>query len=158
MTYRQQGDQEQRARVREEFEAALKFGQKTDWYDDALYNYAEWMVSYGNIIPLAEGSWRQEPNYVKALELFRRLVKEFSKGETRYWEQAQQQIKNITEVQLGVGVQNIFLPDSEIQYSLNWRNVKRIDLALYPVELKREVDLGQDGNWLQSIQTRNLER
>src|SRR6266850_412399 len=162
MTYRQQGDQDQRARVPEEFEAALKLGQKTDWYDDALYNYAEWMVCYGNIIPLAEGGWRQEPNYVKALELFRRLVKEFSKGETRYWEQAQQQIKNITEVQLGVSVQNIFLPDSEIQYYLNWRNVKRIDLALYPVELNRDVQLsGEDerrNDWLRSIDLTKLEK
>jgi uncharacterized protein YfaS (alpha-2-macroglobulin family)/tetratricopeptide (TPR) repeat protein len=158
MTYRQQGDQDQRARVPEEFEAALKLGQKTDWYDDALYNYAEWMVSYGNIIPLAEGGWRQEPNYVKALELFRRLVKEFGKGETRYWEQAQQQIKNITEVQVGVSVQNIFLPDSEIQYYLNWRNVKRIDLALYAVELNRDVNLHDDQGWLHSIKTSGLEK
>jgi uncharacterized protein YfaS (alpha-2-macroglobulin family)/tetratricopeptide (TPR) repeat protein len=158
MTYRQQGDQDQRARVPDEFEGALKLGQKTDWYDDALYNYAEWMVSYGNIIPLAEGGWRQEPNYVKALELFRRLVKEFSKGETRYWEQAQQQIKNITEVQLGVSVQNIFLPDSEIQYYVNWRNVKRIDLALYPVELNRDVNLHDDQGWLHSIKTSGLEK
>jgi uncharacterized protein YfaS (alpha-2-macroglobulin family)/tetratricopeptide (TPR) repeat protein len=158
MTYRQQGDQDQRGRVPEEFEAALKLGQKTDWYDDALYNYAEWMVSYGNIIPLAEGGMRQEPNYVKGLELFRRLVKEFSKGETRYWEQAQQQIKNITEVQLGVSVQNIFLPDSEIQYYLNWRNVKRIDLALYPVEFNRDVNLHDDQGWLHSIKTSGLEK
>jgi len=158
MTLRQQGDQDQRSRVPDEFEAAIKLGQKTDWYDDALYNYAEWMLSYGNVIPLAEGGWRQEPNYVKALELFRQLVKEFSKGETRYWEQAQQQIKNITEVQVGVSVQNIFLPDSEIQYYLNWRNVKRIDLALYPIELNRDVNLHDDQGWLHSIKTSGLEK
>ena len=158
MTLRQQGDQEQRGRVPEEFEAAIKLGQKTDWYDDALYNYAEWMISYGNLIPLVEGGWRQEPNYVKALELFRELVKEFSKGETRYWEQAQQQIKNITEVQVGVSVQNIFLPDSEIQYYLNWRNVKRIDLTLYPIELNRDVNLHDDQGWLHSIKTSGLEK
>jgi uncharacterized protein YfaS (alpha-2-macroglobulin family) len=158
MTFRQQGDQEQRARVPEEFEAAIKLGRKTDWYDDALYNYAEWMVSYGNVIPLADGNWRQEPNYVKALELFRQVVKEFSKGETRYWEQAQQQIKNITEVQVGVSVQNIFLPESEIQYYLNWRNVKRIDFVLYPVELNRDVNLHDDQGWLRSIKTSGVEK
>lgn len=158
MTFRQQGDQEQRARVPEEFEAAIKLGKKTDWYDDALYNYAEWMVSYGNVIPLADGNWRQEPNYVKALELFRQLVKEFDKGETRYWEQAQQQIKSITEVQVGVGVQNIFLPDSEIQYYLNWRNVKRVDFALYAVELNRDVNLHDDQGWLHSVKTSGLEK
>ncbi len=50
MTARAQGggDAEQRARVPEEFEAALKPGKQTDWYDDALFNYAEWMNSFGN--------------------------------------------------------------------------------------------------------------
>lgn len=142
MTIRNQGgDWEQRARVPEHFEAALKIGKTTDWYDDALYNYAEWMMNQGRVIPLKDGNWSSQPDYVKALELFRRLVGEFAKGETRFWEQAQAQIKSITDPQLGLSVGNIFLPDSEIQYYLNWRNVKRIDLALYPVELNRDVQL-----------------
>src|SRR6185369_12841952 len=41
MTLRSQGgDWEQRARVPDEFEAAIKPGKSTDWYDDALSNYA----------------------------------------------------------------------------------------------------------------------
>jgi uncharacterized protein YfaS (alpha-2-macroglobulin family) len=156
MTLRQQGgDWEQRQRVPEEFEAAIKPGKGTDWHDDALYNYAEWMLGEGRVIPLKNGGWTQEPDYPKALALFRQLVKEFQKGETRYYEQAQQQIKNITDAQVQVSVASIFLPDSEIQYTLNWRNVKQIDFALYPVDLTRDVKLsGQDedrGQWLQSI-------
>ncbi len=160
MTVRNQGgDWDRRARVPEEFEGALKSGKATDWYDDALYNYAEWMAGQGRAVPLADGNWRQEPDYSKALELFRRLVTEFAKGETRYWEQAQQQIKNITESQLGVSVGNIFLPDSEIQYALNWRNVKQVELSLYPVELNRDVKLGeQRENWLASINVGALEK
>ena len=153
MTVRNQGgDWERRPRVPEEFEGAIKIGKSTDWFDDALFNYAEWMANQGRAVPLVDGNWRQEPDYVKALELYRRLVNEFAEGETRYWRQAQQQIKNITEPQLGVSVANIFLPDSEIQYQLNWRNVKQIELALYPVELNRDVKLDERGaSWLQSI-------
>ncbi len=48
MTVRNQGgDWDRRARVPEEFEGALKPGKTTDWYDDALYNYAEWMAGQG---------------------------------------------------------------------------------------------------------------
>ena len=48
MTVRNQGgDWERRARVPEEFEGAIKPGKTTDWYDDALYNYAEWMAGQG---------------------------------------------------------------------------------------------------------------
>jgi uncharacterized protein YfaS (alpha-2-macroglobulin family) len=157
------GDWDARARVPEHFEAALKPGKGTDWYDDALYHYAEWMMNQGRAVPLKDGNWTQEQDYVKALALFRRLVAEFQKGETRYWEQAQQQIRNITQVNLGVGVSHIFLPDSEIQYHLNWRNVKRVELALYPVDLTKDVNLGTlDGNrrpsWLQTIDLAGREK
>ena len=157
------GDWDARARVPEHFEAALKPGKGTDWYDDALYHYAEWMMNQGRAVPLKDGNWTQEQDYVKALALFRRLVAEFQKGETRYWEQAQQQIRNITQVNLGVSVSHIFLPDSEIQYHLNWRNVKRVELALYPVDLTKDVNLGTlDGNrrpsWLQTIDLAGREK
>ena len=157
------GDWDARARVPEHFEAALKPGKGTDWYDDALYHYAEWMMNQGRAVPLKDGNWRQEQDYVKALALFRRLVAEFQKGETRYWEQAQAQIRNITQVNLGVGVSHVFLPDSEVQYHLNWRNVKRVELALYPVDLTKDVNLAtQDGNkrpsWLQTIELAGREK
>lgn len=163
MTIRNRGgDWQQRARVPEEFEAAIAAGKKTDWYDDALYNYAEWMNSYGDIIPLENGSWRQEADYVKALELFRRLVSEFKKGETRWYDQAKSQIENITKPVVSVGASHIFLPDSEIQFHLNWRNQKSIDLALYEVDLTRDVRFaGKDtssGQWLQQIDLGKAER
>ena len=159
LALRNQGDQEQRARVVDEFAGAIKLGKKTDWYDDALYFYAEWMANQGRVITHKDGNQTFEPDYVRALELFRRLVSEFAKGETRFWDQAQQQIKNITDPQLGVGVGNIFLPDSEVQYYLSWRNVKQIDLALYAVELNRDVKLNEkQQNWLQAINTDGLEK
>lgn len=155
------GDWDARARVPEHFEAALKPGKGTDWYDDALYHYAEWMMNQGRAVPLKDGNWTQKQDYVKALALFRRLVAEFNKGETRYWEQAQQQIRNITQVNLGVSVSHVFLPDSEVQFHLNWRNVKTIELTLYPVNLTTDVNLGRDKsrvNWLQSIDLAGREK
>ena len=155
MTLRNQGGERERARVPEEFEGAITLGKVTEWYDDALYNYGEWMMSQGRIIPLANGGWQNDPDYVKALEMFRRITSEFKKGETRYWEQAQAQIRYITDPQVNVSIGNVFLPDSEIQYQLGWRNVKEIKLALYPVELNRDVQFpsvsGSQTDWLHSI-------
>ncbi|MEW5978379.1 MAG: alpha-2-macroglobulin family protein [Acidobacteriota bacterium] len=156
MTVRHQGgDWERRRRVPEEFEAALEAGKRTDWYDDALYHYAEWMANQGRVIDLEDGQWRQEPDYVKALELFRRLVREYAKGETRYYDQAEQQIKTITAPVVGVSVPNIFLPGSEIPYYLNWRNCQRVDLTLTRVNLTRDVRFSQKethvGSWLQAV-------
>jgi uncharacterized protein YfaS (alpha-2-macroglobulin family) len=157
------GDWETRARVPEEFAAALTAGKQSAWYDDALFHYAEWMNSNGTARQLDENNWQQEPDYVKALELYRRLTKEFVKGETRYYDQAQQQIKNITEPTLGVGVSNTFLPDSELQFGLSARNLKSVNFAIYPINLPRDVrftknsdaDEGEGHNeaWLEKIAT-----
>lgn len=157
MTLRQHSGQwEQRRRVPEEFEAALEGGRATDWYDDALYHYAEWMANYGHVVETEGGDWATQPDFIKALELFTRLTREFRKGETRYYDQARHQIENITRPSLGVSVSNIFLPDSEIEYHLSFRNLKRIDLALYKVDLTRDVRLSRpDVNWLEQIYPTN---
>jgi uncharacterized protein YfaS (alpha-2-macroglobulin family) len=137
--FRMSGDWRQRAQVPGELEAALKPGKTSDWYDDALYFYGEWMENTGRITEDDSGNWQQQPDHLKALELFRRLLSEFRKGESRYYDQAQQQIDNITKPMVGVAASNVFLPDSEIQVSLSYRNVKRIELSLYKVDLPRDV-------------------
>ncbi|HEU0253323.1 MAG TPA: MG2 domain-containing protein, partial [Pyrinomonadaceae bacterium] len=155
------GDLESRQRVPDQFEDALSTGKQTDWYDDALFYYADWMNSYGSVQDLGDGNWQQLPDYVKALELYRRVVSEFAKGETRYYDLAVQQIKNITEASVSVAVSNIFLPDSELQFGFAARNVKRVDFALYKVDITRDVGFLSDseeaeGNmsrWVQRIQT-----
>jgi len=133
------GDWERRQQVPEEFEAALKAGKQSDWYDDALFHYAQWMESTGSIRQLDNGEWQQEPDYIKALELFRRLSEEFASGETRYYDQALQQIEQIIGPTLSVGVSNIFLPESELQFGLDARNLKRVDFALYKIDLTKDV-------------------
>src|SRR5262249_5688711 len=54
-----------------------------------------------------------------------------------------------------VSANNVFLPDSEIQFHLNWRNVKQVALALYPVNLPRDLQLSgkkaDAGYWIQQV-------
>lgn len=167
MRYAGGGDAEGRQRVPDQFEDALTAGKQSDWYDDALFYYAEWMNSQGTMRQLDDGQWQQQPDYVKALELYRRLTREFAKGETRYYDQSLQQIRNITEPTLSIGVSNIFLPGSEHQFALSARNVQRVDLALYKVDLTRDVRFntsadqdegeGQTENWIQKLATSGRE-
>ena len=133
------GDWESRDRVADEFEAALKAGKQSEWYDDALYHYAEWVNNYGTLRQREDGQWQQETNYIEAIELYRRLLREFKKGETRYYDHALQQIKNITEPALDIAVSNIFLPTSELQFSLNARNLNKVSFVLYRIDLTRDV-------------------
>ena len=73
------GDLSARQRVPDQFEDALAAGKQTDWYDDALFHYAEWMNNYGSYRSLEDGQWQQRPDYVKALELYRRLITELDR-------------------------------------------------------------------------------
>jgi tetratricopeptide (TPR) repeat protein len=156
------GSWQQRKRIESEFESAIDFGAKSPWYDDALYHYAQWLASNGRVILEEGGQWRQEPDFVKAVELYRRLVREFKKGRTQYWDDARNQIKQITSPQLSAGVSNIFLPGSEIRFSLSWRNLGGIDLALYRVDLTRDVDPTTDElqsrQWISHIDATGAEK
>ncbi|MHB0937981.1 MAG: alpha-2-macroglobulin family protein [Armatimonadota bacterium] len=153
------GDTAQRRRIPGAFEAALQGGKAMEWYDDVLFAYASWLEQQGPMIRVeaqqAEVSrrgpaqWQQKPDYVKALALYRRLLAEFTQGETRYYQSAKDRIAQITGPVVGVSVSNIFLPGSEIQYHASWRNLQRAELALYKVDLTRDVHSA--GDWLQSI-------
>jgi len=156
MTIRQQGgDVYQLARASEEFEAALKPGKATEWYDDALFHLGEWLMTQGRLVHTEDGQASVEPDYVKALEVFRRFIREHEKGETAYFDRAKGRVDEITRPQLGLGVHEAFIPGSEVRFHVNWRNTKRIDLALYPIDFTRDVDLaGEDksaGGWLGTV-------
>ena len=67
--------------------------------------------------------------------MYRRILKEFKKGESRFYAQAQEQIGGITAASVAVQVSNFYLPDSEIQAYLSWHNQKRIELAIYALDV-----------------------
>lgn len=153
--YHRGGSAEHRALVPDYFEAALKIGKRSDWYDDAMVYYAQWMANTGRIVPSENGGWRYERDYVKALEIYRRLVREFKAGETRHHPTATSQIKVITGEALNVSVTHFFVPGSEIQYQLNSRNVKSIAFSLYPTDLTQDLKFRDNKSntraWLQSV-------
>lgn len=166
MTLRQRipaGDVEAIERVADHFEEALKAGKQSSWYDDALFHYAEWMNTAGAAVEVPEGQWQYRADHVKALELYRRLTTEFTVGQTRYFEQATHRIIDITTPQLSIAVSNVFLPDSEIQFALSARNVKRVDFALYKIDMTRDIaygataeqaeGTGESGDWMNARST-----
>jgi uncharacterized protein YfaS (alpha-2-macroglobulin family) len=168
MTVRNRGgDYEQMKRGLEMLAAAIAAPQKTAWYDDALYYCAQWLETNGAPVQGEDGSWSTKPNANRALVLYRRLTTEFKKGDTPYYDQAREAIARILRTEVGVYVPNTFLPGSEIAYNLTWRNVSRIDVALYAVDLTHAVDFldtrhrnsqRSSGEWLASIDLGLLEK
>lgn len=154
MTLRNQGDIYQQDRVAEEFQAVIDAGKAFQWYDDALFQYAEWLSNYGDVIILENGERQRKNDYPEALKFYRRIIKQFKKGETRHHDSAKQRIKNITQPVLGVSVASIFLPESEIQFHLNWRNLENVSYSIYSVDLTRDLEFEDKkgvGQWIQQV-------
>lgn len=152
VTLTRSGNWEQSARAPEAFEAALREGAGARWYDDALFGYAELLTQYGVPVTGEDGNWRREHDYEKGLALYRRIV-EIGKGRTRYHDQAAHRITEITRPQVSVSVPDAFLPGSEMGFALNWRNVTRVDLGLYPIDLSADprATMSSQTGWLPEI-------
>ncbi len=154
MALRHQGNLYQQQRVPESFEAVIEAEKSTEWYDDALYYYAEWLSGSGEIIIMENGQQRREQNYKKALKYYRRILNDFKKGETRHYDNARNNVKNITKSTLNLNASSFFLPDSLIRVNLNWRNIDKVRLSLYKINLAKDVDFPNKknvGSWLYGV-------
>lgn len=125
----------------QEYQKALESEKTTPWYDMALFEYGEWLENMGKLVWISEGRYTYKPDYEKALQVYKKLLQSFTKEESPYYEQAQNAIKRITETTLNVYVNYFFLPGSEIEFSLVYRNTEKMDLALYPIDLNRDCAL-----------------
>ena len=154
MALRQQGNLYQQQRVPESFETVIEAGKSSEWYDDALYYYAEWLSGPGEIIIMENGQQRREQNYKKALKYYRRILNDFKKGETRHYDNARNNVKNITQSTLNLNASSFFLPGSLVQVNLNWRNIDKARLSLYKINLSKDVDFPNKdsvSSWLNAV-------
>ncbi|HEX9160594.1 MAG TPA: MG2 domain-containing protein, partial [Thermoanaerobaculia bacterium] len=127
--------------------------QASEWYDDALMIEAARLTQPGRPEVNEDGSVTFKPDYTKALELYRRLLTEFTASETRFYQQAQRAAEQIDEPSVTVGTAMTFLPQSEQQLLLAWRNVRQVSLSLTPVDLVDDVRLSVNRNWTDGITT-----
>ena len=108
------------------------------------------------MILVGAGQWSYQPDFARALELYRNILSEYRKGETLYYDDAVQQIGQITGPTVSVSTSSVFLPGSEVELHLAWRNVTRVELELYPIDLIRSPDLARfadrdSSEWLGAV-------
>ena len=154
----QGGRSQQLTRVSEEFSAALEMGENSRWYDDALFHFAQWASNSGHIRYDDDGNLQLEPDYERALTFYHVLRNKYSEGETRYYEPARMAIEQITRPDLSVTVSHVFVPGSEVEFNLRWRNLDVIDIDVFAVDLVRDPQFSgsqvSPWEWIQAV---NLE-
>jgi alpha-2-macroglobulin len=129
------GDLRQQKRIAKEFQAALDLGLGTAWHDDALFNYAQFLESRGEVKILEDGNFQWESDFPGAIKLYRQLIELYPKGKSRYHDSAKQRINELTQTYVNVQVPSVFLPESEIFINLSWRNEPGLTVTLYDFDL-----------------------
>lgn len=146
-----EGRPESIERAIEHLEAIIALGKKTEWYDDALFTAAQQLARSGAVAVMSTGEIEYRADYERALQYYRRTVNEFAPGETQWHDDAQAAIRMITQPEVGVATSGTFLPDSEQQIIVSWRNVNSIDLAIYAIDLTTDPDMKPNREWTQNI-------
>ncbi len=158
---RSHGGFDAKSRMFTALRSVVALGRETRFYDDALFRLAQGIEQEGEPAVSEDGSWTSKPDYRSALELYQKLQSEYAKGDTAWWDEAREGIRRILRVEVGLGVPGAYLPGSEIGYALSWRNAKQIDVALYPVDLSRQVEFADRdrsaNQWLESIDVSTIE-
>ncbi|WOO40872.1 alpha-2-macroglobulin family protein [Rubellicoccus peritrichatus] len=160
--YMQRGGQYGAEAIKEQFQAALKEGKGTSWYDNALFQYAQWQEYQGGSYFDDNGNWIIAPNYVEALKLYRQILAEYKEGESQFWRQAKNRVEQITQRELQTFVHYNYLPEAAITINLRSRNVTDIELAVFPVDLSEIQFPGSESNkeprsWLERMSFENTE-
>ncbi|MCM2316093.1 MAG: MG2 domain-containing protein [Thermoanaerobaculia bacterium] len=155
LTMQNNRDPQTQEHVKESFLAAIAPGRQAEWHDDALFSQGQWLERSGRIDYLENGQFLVLPDFPAALTSYRRITSEYKKGETPYFDEAEQRIRDITQPSLTLAVSNVFLPGSKAQYVIGWRNVKSAEVSLKKVDLTSGLTF-EDGDrdlsqWLQAI-------
>lgn len=138
-----------RDRALELLDDVIALKRATEWYDDALFLSAQRLEQ--SFVIDGDNRIVSKPQFERALEFYRRLVAEFTPGESRYVEQARTAIRNITTPTVSVMTAGTFVPGSEQEVIVASRNVADVELTIEPTTLSgRTVDFSRP-NAFQSL-------
>ena len=137
-------------RALELLDEVIAMGKTTSRYDEALNTEAAQLSQWGAVV-VEDGQAITKPDNVRALALYHRIVSEFTKNESPYYDSAQQGIATIEQPSLTVYTVGSFLPKSEQQIHLNWRNVKAVGLEITAIDLTTDAHPGQSGDWMRQL-------
>ena len=148
-------------RIQRAYKEAIRGNETHAWMDDALAQYAQWLSHSGKPFKENDGRWSFRSDYPSAVKIWQKLLDLYDKEETRYYNDAVRQIRDITEARLDLNVGNAFVPGSKIRLHADWRNIKDFRLKLFPIDLVKDIqlvdgDLGPD-QWVKSVRIEGKE-
>lgn len=127
-------------RIRKAYVQALSAGKSARWYDDTLWSASGFAENYGRLIESIPGQYRAVPDYPETLNLLQRLLSEFKKGETGYYDNASERVNNIQKPSIRLYAASAFLPSSLIELNLNTRNMEAVQFRIRKLNLAKHFE------------------
>lgn len=121
------GDAKLQERAIDEFSKVIKDFAASEWADDAFYQTG---MFYEN---------RQD--FVKAVETYRDFASKYKPGESQFLDDIKNRIQYITAPVLNISSYQTFVPGSQVQINVNWRNIKDVQFTIYSVDMTQTVRL-----------------
>lgn len=121
------GDPKLYEKALESFNTVIRDFPASEWADDAYYQMG---MGYEN---------RQD--FVKAVEIYKGFEQKYKPGESQWLDDIKNRIRYITEPVLNIGSGQTFVPGSQVQINVNWRNIKSAQFTFYNLDLTQVVKL-----------------
>jgi alpha-2-macroglobulin len=137
-------------RAMELLDEVIAAGRSTAVYDDALFDAAQ-RRAQGIAVAGEDGGVSWKPDFHRALELYRRITREFNRGETPHFEAARAAIDQIVSPSVVLMVEGTFVPQSEQEVILSWRNIADVELTITPIDLLNDMAIVPNPSWDERI-------
>lgn len=121
------GEPKAKEKMLAEFATVIHDYPRSEWVDDSYYQLGMY--------------YEGQSDFIKAQETYAALLKTFRVGESKYLDEAKNRMQAIVEPALNLSVGSSFVPGSEVQFSLNWRNVTHAQITLYKLDMTKELNL-----------------
>lgn len=109
----------------EYFNKVLEDTPYSEWVDDSYYYLANY--------------YEQKQDHINALKTYQGLLSKFSRGQSQWLDDAKRRIEDITSPQLGISNSFTYLPDSQVQFAMNWKNISVAQFDIYKIDLVSEM-------------------
>ncbi len=112
---------EKRKLTKKYFNKIIKDFPESEWLDDAYYYLGQ--------------NFEQNNELKKAVKVYQDFLKRYGKGESKWVNDASRRLAYIIAPQLSVSSSYTFVPDSDIQFNMSWRNISEANISLYDINL-----------------------
>jgi hypothetical protein len=89
-------------------------------------------------------------NSSRRSRVYNLFISTFKPGESQWLDEIKRRVEYITQPQLNISTGQTFVPGSQVNLNLNWRNIKDVEFTLYNLDMTQAMSLSDFPNGINS--------